>query len=243
MGDFLIGLNRRDGILLTFICLASCSLVVLILKHLLAANDAIFVFSNAQEFDLTKQIFLLFFLGSAYAFFQLIIGASTFGLFSTMAIATLPLLNGSSFFEIIFLYLIAILFAAWMKLVVFKKLFFSSSVELILVISMLAMLSFFLNLLSIEINLTIFELIVLIHLIERFFRIVEENKFKHGIKLLLETFVVATLISFFGNFLINFSQENFWIFFMILISFVVAIGNYTGLRMFEMFRFSSLRKK
>jgi hypothetical protein len=202
--------------------------------------------ARATNRSVNKQIILIPILGVIVILFRLVIGVSTFGVFSPVVIALSLMLMGPNIFQGILIYLVLVSIGVAMKLLVFSKLHLPNVAEMGLIMSLIVilLLGFAFLPLSFQLNATaiFFPLIITTHLIERFSRTVEENHLKDAMRLLIQTLGVAILMALAGNYLINFSQEIIWLLFVIAIFAIIALGNYTGMRLVELFRFSTFRK-
>lgn len=203
--------------------------------------------ARATNRSLNKYVILMPILAVIVVFFRLIVGVSTFGVFGPVVIALSLMLMQPNILQGVLIYLVLVSIGVAMKLLLFGKMFLPNVAEMALIMAavVIALFGFSFLPLSFQLSATaiFFPLIITTHLVERFSRTVEENKLSEAIKLLIRTMLIAILMAFVGTFLINYSQETIWILFAISIFLIVAMGNYTGLRLSELLRFSSFRKK
>jgi hypothetical protein len=202
--------------------------------------------ARATNRSLNKQVILMPILAVIVIFLRLVIGVSTFGVFSPVVIALSLMLMQPNILQGVLIYIILVSIGVAMKLLLFGKMFLPNVAEMGLIMSAIVIALFGFSFLPISFQMSataiFFPLIITTHLVERFSRTVEENKLSEAVKLLVRTMLVAILMALIGNYLVNFSQEMIWILFAVSIALVIAIGNYTGMRVMELFRFSAFRK-
>ncbi|MDD5396454.1 MAG: 7TM domain-containing protein [Candidatus Moranbacteria bacterium] len=203
-------------------------------------------FMRAANRSVSKQLIILPILGLFVVLFRLVLGVRTFGVFAPVVIALSLILMQSNILQGILIYTALISIGVALKLLVFSKMQLPNVVEmfLIMVSVLLILVAFSFLPLSFQLTATtvFFPLIITTHIIERFSNITEEQHLVPAVFLLLETFFVAIILTFAGIFLVNRSMEFIWIVFAISIPVAIAAGNYTGLRLTELFRFDKLKK-
>lgn len=201
---------------------------------------------RATNRSLNKQIILMPILGVIVVLARLVFGLSTFGVFGPVVIALSLMLMQPNILQGVLIYLILVSIGVAMKLLVFSRMFLPNVAEMALIMSLTVVMLLVFSFLPLSFQLSataiFFPLIITTHLVERFSRTVEENHLSEAMKLLVQTMIVAVIMAFIGMYLVNFSQEMIWILFAISVALVVAMGNYTGMRLNELFRFSSFKK-
>jgi hypothetical protein len=205
------------------------------------------LFARATNRTINKQIILIPILGVIVVLFRLVVGVNTYGVFGPVVIALSLMLMGPNIFQGILIYLVLVSVGVAMKLLVLGRMHLPSVAEMGLIMSVIVilLLGFAFLPLAFQLNATaiFFPLIITTHLVERFSHTVEENHMSDALRLLAQTMAIAILMTLVGNYLFNYSQEAIWIVFVISIFLIIAIGNYTGMRLTEVIRFSSFRKK
>jgi hypothetical protein len=205
------------------------------------------LFARVTNRSVSKQIVVLPILGALVVLLRLVVGLRTFGIFAPVVIALSLILMQPNIIQGIIIYMLLISIGVAMKLLVFGRMNLPNIAEmsLIMSVSLLSLVVFSFFPLSFQLTTTtvFFPLIITTHIIERFSRISEENKLSEAMNLLFHTLVTALLLTFIGSYLVNLNIGIIWIIFFISIFVVIAIGNYTGLRLSEFLRFKFLKKK
>lgn len=200
---------------------------------------------SASGTPLHKLLIIFPILGSVIVFLRLFVGIRTYGVFAPVVIAfslmQIGIANGLA------VYIVLIMANMGIKIFLINHLNMPHIAEFSLLMfalsAILVLASGLGNGLLLFSSGILFPLIITSHLIERAYKTIEETGFADAAVLLAYTLTTAVIGAFLGTRLFGEPISFLWIAFAASISAVIILGNYTGLRLSEFFRFRVLQEK